>query len=145
MNILTTLFSFCGRHNRGRFWLISVFALSCLLFLVAGLLSYASATQPAEKAAVATIIICWLAIVLWFQTANLVKRLHDLDASGWWTLPIYLIGSAFAVLVVAAGPQARGGILLIAAIFGLGILAIIAIREGTEGENNYGPDPLSEL
>jgi uncharacterized membrane protein YhaH (DUF805 family) len=35
--------------------------------------------------------------------------------------------------------------LLIAAIFGLVILAIIAIPDGTEGENKYGPDPLSEF
>ena len=31
--------------------------------------------------------------------------------------------------------------MLIAAIFGLVILAIIAIPDGTEGENKYGPEP----
>ena len=93
MNILTTLFSFCGRHNL-RTILVDIGVRAVVLIILGRWLvnSYASATQPAEKAAVVTIIICWLAIVLWFQTANLVKRLHDLDASGWWTLPIYLIG-----------------------------------------------------
>jgi uncharacterized membrane protein YhaH (DUF805 family) len=43
MNIFTILFSFRGRHNRARFWLISLVGL--LWFCVAGFLSYASASR----------------------------------------------------------------------------------------------------
>jgi uncharacterized membrane protein YhaH (DUF805 family) len=46
-----------------------------------------------------------------------VRRLHDLDKSGWW----YLIN--FVPIV--------GGI----------ILLVICIPEGTQGPNQFGPDP----
>ena len=143
MDVLTTLFSFRGRHNRARFFLITLVGLLWLGFCVPAFISYATTTQPAGRAAAAMIIICWLAIAIWCQSANLVKRFHDMGASGWWTLVIYAIGASFGVLGAVASPQARGGIGLIALILGLGTLAIIGGPEGTEGENKYGPDPLA--
>jgi uncharacterized membrane protein YhaH (DUF805 family) len=107
MDVLTTLFSFRGRHNRARFFLITLVGLLWLGFCVPAFISYATTTQPAGRAAAAMIIICWLAIAIWCQSANLVKRLHDMGASGWWTLVIYAIGASFGMLGAAASPQAR--------------------------------------
>ena len=46
-----------------------------------------------------------------------VRRLHDIDKSGWWLF------------------------LSLAIIIGWIILLIWAIKEGTDGSNNYGDDP----
>lgn len=44
-----------------------------------------------------------------------IRRLHDLDVSGWWVI-----------------------LLMIFPLF----LPLIGIKKGTEGENRFGPDPL---
>jgi uncharacterized membrane protein YhaH (DUF805 family) len=63
------------------------------------------------------ILIAILAGILAF--IPIVRRLHDLDRSGWWAL------FAFVPLVNF--------------IFGLYLL----FKRGTEGPNRYGADPLS--
>ncbi|MBO6784548.1 MAG: DUF805 domain-containing protein [Alphaproteobacteria bacterium] len=50
-----------------------------------------------------------------------VRRLHDIDKSGWWLL------------------------LLLIPLIGLIILIIWFVRRGTEGPNRFGPDPLAHI
>ena len=51
----------------------------------------------------------------------IIKRLHDIDQSGWWTL-------LFFILYID--------------ILGIIILLVLGIKKGTTGDNKYGPDPL---
>jgi uncharacterized membrane protein YhaH (DUF805 family) len=78
-----------------------------------------------------------------------VRRLHDVDRSGWWLilsfLP-YLIGLALFASVVATGSLGTlaiiGGILvLVGAIAGI-VLLVWFCTSGTVGANRFGPDPM---
>lgn len=61
----------------------------------------------------------WLLILVFPSTALAVRRLHDIGKSGWW----YLIS--------------------VIALIGVLVLIYWLIQPGTEGRNEYGPDPLA--
>lgn len=78
-----------------------------------------------------------------------VRRLHDLDRTGWWMLVTsapYLIGLILVASVATTGevggPVILGGILMLLG----GIAAIVMLvwfcSRGTIGSNRFGPDPL---
>ena len=87
-------------------------------------------------------------IFLWPSVAIDVKRWHDIGASGWMVLLIYvpavlLYGLGFAgVGGTALHPDSRVAAFLY--LFGLAVLAyfiILAARRGMPGPNRYGPMP----
>jgi uncharacterized membrane protein YhaH (DUF805 family) len=67
-----------------------------------------------------TVILAFGVLVTWISLAIAVKRYHDRDKSGWWALIIFLP-------VIGA----------------LWYLIECGFLRGTEGNNDYGPDPLS--
>lgn len=86
------------------------------------------------------------------EFAIAVKRGHDRN------LPIWLIGILFGVSVVqdflmvtgwASTDQQQSTLALVIAVsslvFGLALLIELGFRKGTEGPNQYGPDPLAGL
>jgi uncharacterized membrane protein YhaH (DUF805 family) len=62
----------------------------------------------------------FLIVSIWPQIAAAVKRFHDRNKSGWWVL--------------------IGFIPVIGLIW---LLIDIGILKGTEGENQFGPDPVA--
>ncbi len=66
-------------------------------------------------------------VLLWPLIAILVKRLHDIDVSGWWSVAV------FAIPYVAP-PMATLALLLTT-------LTIIGRRPGSNGSNRYGAQP----
>lgn len=69
-----------------------------------------------------------------------VRRLHDTDRSGWWLLIGY--GPlAFALALLAAGNMQFGMMLLGAAAIGFLALLVLMVLEGSQGANQFGPDP----
>jgi uncharacterized membrane protein YhaH (DUF805 family) len=81
-----------------------------------------------------------------------VRRLHDVDKSGWWILlPLgpYLIGAVMLFSAIfAGGGSASGGLAVIGGLimlvgFGCAILLLVwYCKQGTPGPNRFGPDPL---
>lgn len=84
--------------------------------------------------------------------AVLVRRLHDIDRSGWWAL--LNLGAYFfvAIAFLAMDPQTlfeqldvTGSAVLIAVVFAwvfaMIILLLFTVSRGTEGANRFGPDP----
>lgn len=78
-----------------------------------------------------------------------VRRLHDVNRSGWWLLLSflpYLIGLALLASVVSAG--SIGGLAIVGGILVLvgGIASIVLLvwfcTMGTVGTNRFGPDPM---
>jgi len=61
----------------------------------------------------------WLLILVFPSTALAVRRLHDIGKSDWW----YLIS--------------------VIPLIGVLVLIYWLIQPGTEGPNEYGPDPLA--
>jgi uncharacterized membrane protein YhaH (DUF805 family) len=58
-----------------------------------------------------------LVLYAWIAICITVKRLHDMDATGWLSIPIVLI--PIAIILVGSFP-------------------------GTIGPNQFGPDPLEK-
>ena len=74
----------------------------------------------------------WLAAALTWPMATLyVKRLHDMDLSGWWLFAMPFLSWAASTLNAGSLQFAMW-----ACIAGLGVLP------GTRGDNRFGSDPL---
>lgn len=71
-----------------------------------------------------------------------VRRLHDLNLSGWWILVLFVLNFAggFGAAAGAAVVQFTGGLSLIALI----VFIVLFCRRGTVGWNRFGPDPLEQ-
>ena len=88
-----------------------------------------------------------LTLVLLLPTlAVTVRRLHDINRSGWWLL--LPIGLTIAALVSGAVLSLQGMILVGVAIAVVGSLAgflsilVFLVQPGDVHDNQYGPDPL---
>jgi uncharacterized membrane protein YhaH (DUF805 family) len=81
--------------------------------------------------------------------AVLVRRLHDIDRSGWWALvkaPSYGLilwkGSPFAAMAVLKGLGTPLAVILVLAWLGAAFTVFLfTITEGTGDSNRFGPDP----
>ncbi len=98
-----------GRTSRSQFWrfTLAAFVLSCLVFATGDLFWH-------------TLVPGWIfyAILLIPATSYQVRRLHDINLSGWW------IG------------------LGIIPFFGPIILLLIQCATGIQGNNRFGPESL---
>ena len=121
------LFSFQGRINRAKFWLIHI-AMDVVFFILMGIGFGAAALSGDPDAAMAAmgptgVIALLLCIPLvWIGLAVSVKRWHDRNKSGWWIL-----------------------ISLVPVIGGLWFLIECGFLRGTVGPNTYGADPLAAI
>lgn len=98
-----------GRSGRAEYWWFQLF------FLLAGIvLGVLGAVLPSIISWIASLAI--LALVVPAVTVS-IRRLHDLDRSGWWVL-------------IALVP-----------LIGLIVLFIFALSRGTDGPNRFG-DPM---
>jgi len=104
-----------GRIGRQSYWM-GVLALYGITF-VAALLDNLVGTASEYGYGIITIVVT-LALI-YPQIVLLAKRWHDHGKSGWWTL----IG-------------------LVPVIGGLWLLIELGFLKGTDGDNQYGPDPL---
>ncbi|MBQ4133229.1 MAG: DUF805 domain-containing protein [Desulfovibrionaceae bacterium] len=104
-------FDFKGRAARSEYWYFVLFytLINIVISLIAGMISETIGS-------VLSILVCLGLLLPSLGVA--VRRLHDLNKSGWWLL--------------------LGLIPLIGAI----ILLVFFVQRGTVGPNNYGPDPL---
>jgi len=102
--------TFSGRASRSEFWYWILFAL--IVGLVTGTLDAAifpeSETPPLNSAA---------ALILFLPGLSVgVRRLHDIDRTGWWYLICFTIIGIFLLIYWACQP-------------------------GTPGANRFGPPP----
>ncbi|WP_454887026.1 DUF805 domain-containing protein [Sphingomonas oryzagri] len=84
-----------------------------------------------------------------------VRRLHDVNRSGWWMVaPLLLLGVAMvsALARLGATPDASmlgfGIFFMVAMLIGvvLSILLLVwACMHGTIGPNRFGPDPYAPI
>ncbi len=110
-SFFTRYTDFNGRSSRSEYWwaYLGIMLIFFVIGLVSGLLG--------ETVGSAVIGIAYLAILI-PSIAIAVRRLHDVDKSGWFLL-----------------------IALIPLIGGL-ILLYFYVQKGTDGPNRFGPDPL---
>ena len=106
---------FDGRARRKEFWLFYVFIIlgsivTISLDILTGTFDEVAGAGPFTAIFVIAIIVPSIAVT--------IRRLHDLDRTGWW----YLIS-----IVPLVGPL---------------VLLIFLCLPGTDGNNRFGPDPL---
>jgi uncharacterized membrane protein YhaH (DUF805 family) len=129
---LSTFTSFAGRSPRKAFWLamlvliIVSWILQIIVFTIFGvsMMGDPNATPEQAMAQLSGMMLplgIVLLLTLWPTLAIYTKRWHDRNKSGWWSL-----------------------ILLIPFIGGIWMLVELGFLRGTEGPNNYGPDPIAD-
>lgn len=136
---------FRGRSSRLEvmaFWLALMFVgipLTLLLALIAPV-------EAESKQLAATIFGYVTAIPL---AALFVRRLHDLDRSGWWALagvPVLLVHGYQSVRAsLDAAPSSLPWWGSLAMLLPIGIAFTFIIAPGTEGPNRFGPDPRRSI
>jgi uncharacterized membrane protein YhaH (DUF805 family) len=146
-------FSFRGRVNRAKYWVVIV-----VVAVVDGILRGIGfvAEQRAGDSLAALLTLLAIALVILgvaaaFFVAGLAvatKRLHDRDKSAWWLLVFYLLPAVLAATgagVTLATDSWLGIGLFGAVTFAIGAWAFIELGclRGTPGPNRYGPDPLA--
>jgi uncharacterized membrane protein YhaH (DUF805 family) len=131
--------TFTGRASRSEFWYFLLFCFLCgfaagimdLVFFGEETVSEAGTFYNAPQR------FSWIPMII-FLLPNLaltIRRLHDLNMSGWWTLTSYV--------PIALSYLFNVGLLsLIGFIFNI-ILLILFCRKGTDGDNRYGYSPLT--
>jgi uncharacterized membrane protein YhaH (DUF805 family) len=79
----------------------------------------------------------------WVYLATCVKRLHDRDRSGWWTVPFFVVPGLYAQFVDRL-PDSYAMLPLALTVFVLMIWGFIEIYclKGTRWTNRFGPNPL---
>lgn len=165
---LKRYFDFRGRSRRKEYWMYTLFVFLVTIVLtilddVLGLGGSVTGETDLSGTSVAASGVMsggWLTNIFALATfipgiAVLVRRLHDIDRTGWWVLALFgliVIGSGamgFGMAQsVTSGSIGAVGILGIAALIAgivLGIVMLVwACTAGTSGPNRFGEDPLGQ-
>lgn len=118
MDIKQLWFSFDGRASRSDYWLrtaLPIFGVSVVLIILSGAMSGSDEPSP-----LIFVYFLWSLFSIWPSLAVSIKRLHDRNQTGWWVL----IG-------------------LIPFFGGLYLLVVVGFLKGTDGDNDFGADPLA--
>ena len=127
---MNLLFGFSGRIGRGQWWLAQLAILAIIGIAIACVYAIVLSDDPNREtvlgrerldpyaARVLLLIAAALIPMIWINFAAMVKRFHDRDKSGFWSLIVFVpyIGGIWATVEC-------------------GFLA------GSEGTNSYGPPP----
>ncbi|HET7678906.1 MAG TPA: DUF805 domain-containing protein [Xanthobacteraceae bacterium] len=131
------LFSFRGRINRAIYWLTTLALLAILIAL-----AFVAVMSGGFGALIVLLLISYIPL-LWIGLAIGAKRLHDRDKSAWWLLVFYVLPSVLQGIAEQGGGLGFVFNLAGAAIAIWGIVELGFLR-GTDGPNQYGPDPLQQ-
>ena len=137
MPISQLLFSFNGRINRAKWWLTGLAILACMIALV--LIGLAAGALVG----LAIVVLILYIPMLWVGLAVGAKRLHDRDKSAWWLLVFYVLPGVLQGIAEHTGALSFIFYLVAAGISIWGIVELGFLR-GTDGSNQYGPDPLQQ-
>jgi len=111
-HVIKNYAEFNGRARRKEYWLFILFNL---------IFSLAAMVLDSELGTSGIVYLIYAVIVALPSLAVTVRRLHDVEKSGWYIL-----------------------ILLIPFIGAIGIIAL-TIKDGETGPNEYGPDPKGTI
>jgi len=135
--------TFSGRASRSEYWWFFLFS-----FVVQTLGGIIFPSTYSDNLSAIEII---LALVLFLPSiAVSIRRLHDVDKSGWWLLSPYIAGAfasvaAFIINAVTGWGERLDFYLVPTALAGFIMILYVCwlfIKAGNEGENQYGENPL---
>ena len=143
------LFSFEGRASRRMYWrtlfLYFVWATTTALTqaMIVGL-TQGDTKQSVPPWAYYTTLIIAIGPIIASAPAIGVKRLHDINKSGWWLLLFYLVPAVcLGIEQLTVVPHSTRALLLTFLFLPVAVWAFIELgcRRGTRGPNKYGVDP----
>jgi uncharacterized membrane protein YhaH (DUF805 family) len=143
-DLLEFLFGASGRINRAKYWRSTLLFAGTGLMVAVILFTAAGIAAPLFIIAVVLVLIPWL---LWGVSIT-TERLHDRNRSAWWLVMFYLAPGMLGQMAKAAWSAGATGVALhyipALAAFALTIWGFVEIGclRGTDGSNDYGPDPL---
>ncbi|MFG6082188.1 DUF805 domain-containing protein [Paracoccus litorisediminis] len=111
-NVFANYATASGRASRSEYWWFTLFNI-----VVSVILGFIQGAQGAEFG-ISTI---WVLVALLPGICVTIRRLHDLDRSGWWIL------------------------VLLIPVVGYILLIVWFCMRGTAGANRFGPDPLAQF
>lgn len=137
-----------GRINRSIYWIgsLSVLAVEVALRLGLGIPFTPAPSDPVLLRALSFLI----DLVLLYPAAMvMVKRLHDINQSGFlvgWLVVPNVVLMITNLLGMTGDPNRMDMLetlfLLATSVIVLTFLVVLGFRRGSEGDNQYGPDPL---
>ena len=134
MELAQIWFSFKGRINRAKYWLVLLVSSAIFATVLLGAIA-------AQSWALG--ILAGLLFIPTFVSslAVAVKRLHDREKSAWWLFVFYLLP---ALLDGMANVAEDTSLVFSLASFAVSLWAFVELGclRGTIGDNQYGPDPL---
>jgi uncharacterized membrane protein YhaH (DUF805 family) len=172
MDYVWYLFRFDGRINRARCWLAGLIIVCWMIFLslvLFGVAHLLGATMPEQFNIGPSRIFAvmdpamWRSLssanptdlfiqtvetplFLWVYLATSVKRLHDRDKSGWWTVPFFVLPSLYSQFGDRLGDS------WINLLFGLGAFVFCVwgfvemyCLRGSRKTNRFGANPLAPI
>ena len=140
---------FGGRARRREFWLWTLYLF--VSFALLGLLDAALGLDPVPDSSVppsewpgyalgSGMTGLFFVAVLLPQIAVQVRRLHDINAAGWWLLILASV-YALAMMFITLGNEDVGlGLMSFGLLATVALLAISCVV-GTKGDNRFGADP----
>lgn len=117
-------FNFRGRSSRTEYWCFTVLNIVIVFFAIVLMGIFASEGNEDVATGFLIVVLIYLLIIIIPSLALTIRRLHDIDKSGWNIL------------------------LNCIPIVGTLCVLVFTLMNGTVGENRFGPDPkvfLNEL
>lgn len=143
-SVFTKYAVFSGRARRSEYWWFFALNAAVGFFFTSLILAQpASASQPIRVA-----YGLYILVMLLPNASVFVRRLHDVNRSGWsyvGALSVFffvLVASSFALNSNGNGVAIFINVITLLALFGYCIAVFVWIcSDGTRGPNRYGPDP----
>jgi uncharacterized membrane protein YhaH (DUF805 family) len=147
MDWQTLFFSFRGRLNRAKYWLVflinAVISAVCISIFAVLMNGLRMGIYGGGMMAVIALITIILIAIFWSSLALAFRRLHDRNKSGVWLLLFWLAPSVLNAIGQSIGATGAGlFVALVGAAIAIWGFVEIACLAGTTGPNDYGPDPI---
>ncbi|WP_287006524.1 DUF805 domain-containing protein, partial [Desulfurella sp.] len=75
-------------------------------------------------------------------SALITRRFHDVGASGWLTLIVYIASFSYLILEKISKETLLVYLVILLAIFNFGLTLILLFAKGDKGDNAYGHNPI---
>ena len=151
MSFTDLIFSFQGRISRAQWWLCIILLLfgSQILLNTVQVVSVQTFQLPSEGPTLFTSIAALFLVIP--QAAVTAKRFND-RGYGSWVTELFILVNLGAILMQSSGflanpmePKEHEIYLLTAlSLFSLWVLVENGFLRGTQGPNQYGPDPIED-
>ena len=150
LNAMRRYFEFGGRSSRYEFWFFVLFV--TIFSIVASFIDVLLFGADQESVGIVSPIVSLVHLIPGIAVS--VRRLHDIDRTGWWILLPFVALVVMAVLLggvmltaedPAAGLAGLGASMVIVGLVYLAVLIVLIVfycTRGTPGPNRFGPEPV---